>query len=175
MPGLSGNPNGAVGKKPRPRVQAALELIRAPASPVSRNARAFTDASSRQFTSRSCGFQGRPERCRPASWNQTGLGRNPDSTRGWLGTLTNHFRKQRSTLLPVSAVISLLGFINGSSTNFFDLAGDARAGIGTSLQGVVIGLGEIAIAFLSLTLDFCIKGPRGFAVGAITFKVATFI
>lgn len=85
------------------------------------------------------------------------------------------FRKQRSTLLPASAVISLLGFINGSHTNFFDLPGGARAGIGTSLQAVVVGLGEIAIAFLSLTLDFCIHGSRGFAVGAITLKVTTFI
>lgn len=75
----------------------------------------------------------------------------------------------------MSAVISLLGFINGSRSDFFDLAGDAHAGIGTSWQGVVIGLGEIAIAFLSLTLDFCIHGPRGFAVGAITLKVTTFI
>ena len=72
-------------------------------------------------------------------------------------------------------MISLLGFINGSRTDFYELSGDARAGIGTSLQGVVIGLGEIAIAFMSLTLDFCIHGPRGFAVGAITFKVATLI
>lgn len=85
------------------------------------------------------------------------------------------FRKQRSTLLPVSAVISLLGFINGSRTNFFDLPGGARAGIGTSVQGMVVGMGEIAIAFLSLTLDFCIHGPQGFAVGAITLKVTTFI
>lgn len=85
------------------------------------------------------------------------------------------FRKQRSTLLPASAVISLLGFINGSRTNYYDLPGGSRAGIGTSLHGVVVGLGEVAIAFLSLTLDFCIHGPRGFAVGAITLKLTTFI
>lgn len=75
----------------------------------------------------------------------------------------------------MSAVISLLGFIKGSRSDSFDLPGDGHAKIGTSLQGVVIGLGEVAVAFLSLTLDFCIHGPRGFAVGAITLRVATLI
>lgn len=95
---------------------------------------------------------------------------------------THHFRlessltlKRRCTSLRESGVISLLGFIDTSRRNTFSLPGDANLGIWTSCRGVVLHLGGIAFALLTFTFDFCIGGPKGFALGSVALDLATFI
>lgn len=93
-----------------------------------------------------------------------------------------HFRlelnltsKPKFTLPRELEVTSWLAFIKTSKRLDYSLPGDVRLGLWTTCDGVVLTVGKIAIAFLSLTWDICIMGPKGFALGSVNLSLATLI
>lgn len=148
MPGLSGTPNGPVGK--------SLFPFLAPEFPqrlcLAQALTTMQEISSREPSTRT-------------ETSRTHLLRLESSL-----TLKRRFTSRRE-----SGVIFWLGFINSSRRNTFALPGDAHLGIWTSCHGVVFHLGEIAFALLTFTFDFCIGGPKGFALGSVALDLATFV
>lgn len=87
----------------------------------------------------------------------------------------NLISKPKFTLPRESEVISWLAFIKTSKRHDYSLPGEVRLGLWTKCDGVVLTVGKIAIAFLSLTWDICLMGSKGFALGSINLLLASLI
>lgn len=148
MPGLSGTPNGPVGKS-------------------------LFSSLMPEFPQRSCLAQALTSKQETSSREPST--RTETSRMHRLRLESSLTLKRRCTSPRESGVIFWLGFINTSRRNTFALPGDAHLGIWTSCQGVVLHLGEIALALLTFTFDFCIGGPKGFALGSVALDLVTFI